>query len=159
MAVLGLGGALLAVWLVYHWFPNEDRIIRQRFQQLAQLASTRPDESRFKRLANARRIADFFSQDAILHFTNPGPELIDGRQQLLQTAITAKLNVRQARIQFLDLRVERGADGVSATVDLTVLADVNDEKNAVAQEVRFTLAKIEGEWLLTRMDPVKSSER
>jgi hypothetical protein len=63
------------------------------------------------------------------------------------------------RIEFLDVQVELDPDRESAAVHLTAVADINGEKRASIQELKFSLQKIAGDWFITRVDTIKTLGR
>ncbi len=59
-------------------------------------------------------------------------------------------------VKFLDINVIVAPDRQSATADLTVDANISDQPNTIVQEMKFTLRKIGGHWLITRVETVRT---
>ena len=154
---LGAFAVLVLLALAYrHLFPNDERIIRHQFSQLARVASVPPNESPLARLAKAQRVARFFASDAVLTIASHGVGTVEGRDQLLTMVVTARANLSQARFQIPDVQVVLDPDRQSAAVDLTALAEINGDKSVEVLEFRGSLRKQDGRWLITRLDPVKN---
>jgi hypothetical protein len=62
-------------------------------------------------------------------------------------------------VQCLDPVVTLGADRKSAIVELTIRAETAGDKYLVVQEMKFTMREVEGEWLILRVDTVKTLNR
>ena len=58
-------------------------------------------------------------------------------------------------VEFLDVSVSVGPDQESATANLTAKAKVPGE-DFMVQELKFTLKKIQGAWLILRVETVKT---
>jgi hypothetical protein len=59
-------------------------------------------------------------------------------------------------VEFVDVNIEISPDKKSATVNLTAKARVPGEKDWVPQELKFLLQKIEGDWLISRVETVRT---
>ena len=59
-------------------------------------------------------------------------------------------------VEFLDINVTVEPDRKSAAADLTLKARVAGEKDLIVQELKFTLRKIDGTWLIIRVETVKT---
>jgi hypothetical protein len=70
--------------------------------------------------------------------------------------MAAKSAVSSVKADFPDINVYLAADKLSATADVTLRADINGEKNAVLQELKIYLKKFNGDWLIYRIDTVRT---
>jgi hypothetical protein len=72
----------------------------------------------------------------------------------------AALNARSAfgslKVKFLEVRVTVAPDRQSASVNLTADADISDQRDAFVQEIKILLRKIDGEWLITRVETLRT---
>jgi hypothetical protein len=125
---------------------------------LAAAVSINPDDSTLVRLAKSEKLRDFFSQDVEIHFESDGWETqhITGRADLVSMAAAARTQFRKARIQLLDVHVKFGTDPDSATAYMTLLGDLDSEKNVISQELKMALKKIDGDWMITRVETIKT---
>lgn len=150
--------AALGVWLWTMLFPNPQKIIRQRLEAVAQRVSFTTAENKLTSLANAEGLAAYFSTNAEIKVEVPGRDqfIVSGRNQIIQAALTTRSMVSSLRVRFLDISVTVAPNRQSATVDLTVDANISDQQDAVVQETKITFRKIDGEWLITRIETVRT---
>jgi len=151
--LLGLG-----VWLWTIWFPNPQQAVRNRLNQVAQLASSSGNEGNFSRVANVQKLGRLFSPDVqvLVDITGAESYTFNSREELMQAAMAAKRFTSGLKAEFLDMNIEMGTADESALVDLTLKARVNGESDMIVQELKFTLKKINGDWLITRIETVKT---
>jgi hypothetical protein len=153
VALLGAG-----FWS-WHWlFPSPEQVIRKRLIQLAAVACIPPNEAPLAKIANAHKLASFFSEDVEVSLSPGGysPLNVSGREELLQMAIGARSTLGSLKVEFPDIVVSLGPDKSSATVDLTAKAMVPSEKDFGVQELRVSIKKVGGDWLITRVETVKT---
>ena len=81
---------------------------------------------------------------------------LTGRDEITQAAMGARSGVSALKVEFLDVTVIVGPDRQSAVADLTAKAQVPGDKDFTVQELKFTLKKMDGEWLITRVETVKT---
>ena len=60
------------------------------------------------------------------------------------------------RVKFPDINITVAPDKQSAVVDLTVEANISGEHNSIVREMKFTLQKTDGQWLITRVETVRT---
>jgi hypothetical protein len=157
-AVAGLAGL---VWLGFNLFPGDHTIIRKRLQSIARLASMPGPESALARLSAANKLTAFFKPNVVINLQSLSAELesIQGADQLREIVVLARSNLQQLQIQFLDMQIEIDPAGQAASVLLTALADVNNEKQAVVQELRFRLERVDRQWFVAQVETVKALGR
>src|SRR5215212_3451521 len=78
-AVLALG-----VWLWSIIFPSPERVIRKKLAELAKSVSFGGNEAPVAKLANASRVAGFFTRDVEIQIEVPNTSVrsIQGREEL-----------------------------------------------------------------------------
>jgi hypothetical protein len=59
-------------------------------------------------------------------------------------------------VKFPDINVTVDPDQQSAQADITVEAQAPGEQDMTVQEMRFTLRKLDGKWLITRVQTVRT---
>ena len=145
----------LVVWLLT---PSEESAIQKRLRSLATEASFGPTDSGIARLAYGNNLRDFFADDAELtvEIEGRGAQSIHGRAEVLQFASFARNKLTQAKLQLLDITIKLGEDGVSARAYMTLLGDLSGEKNAVSQELKVSLKKFSHDWLITRIETIRT---
>ena len=150
--------AALGIWLWTVLFPSPEKVIRRRLTELARTASSSPDEGNLARLAAARRVAGFFSTNVELNVELPelGRRSSMDREEITQLALLANSRAGGLQVKFPDLNITVAPGKRSAMVDLTVTATVAGEPDSIVQEMKFTLHKIAGQWLITRVETVRT---
>ena len=148
----------LGFWLWTVFFPDPEKVIRREIAQLALDASFTPNEGELTRLDNATRLASHFSSDAelVLESLGHGAPNISGRDQIIQASIAGRAVAGSLKVEFPDVVITFPPGKESATADVTVHASALGDPNAVVEEMRFALKKIDGHWLITRVEPVKT---
>jgi hypothetical protein len=148
----------LGVWLWFILFPSPEKVIRKRLTELARTASSSSNESDLARLAAARSVAGFFSTNVEVNIDVPGRvrHNLIGRDEITQAALVARSGTGSLKVKFPDINVTVAPDKQSAVADLTVEAHVSGEPDPIVQEMKFTLQKIDGRWLITRVETVRT---
>jgi hypothetical protein len=150
--------AALGVWLWTVLFPSPEKVIRKRLTELARTVSSSANESDLARLASARSGAGFFAATVELNVDIPelGQHNSLDREELTQLALMARSRTGGVRVKFPDINITVAPDKQSAAADLTVEANISGEHNSVVREMKFTLRKTDGQWLITRIETVST---
>ena len=154
LAALGVG-----LWLVL--FPGPEKIIRQRLAELARTVSSSPGEGDLARLAAAHRVAEFFSTNVELAVELPElahNSLVD-RNEIMQADLVARAKTGGLNVQFSDINVVVLPDQQSVVADLTVQANISSGHDSFVQQMKFIFRKIDGQWLITRVETVRTLSR
>src|SRR5579884_390431 len=156
--ILLLALAGLGYWLWTVFFPNPQQVIRNRLNKLARLASFSPGEGNISRISKIQRMGRLLAEDVQLIIDVTGTEIqtIKSRQELMQAAMAAPRFANVLKAEFLDMNIELGSDTQSAIVDLTLKAKIGGESDLIVQELKFTMKKINNDWLITRVETVKT---
>jgi hypothetical protein len=155
--VLALAVAALGVWLWLVLFPSPEKVIAGQFEKLARAASVRPGEGSLPRLIGAQKVGGFFSTNVEIDIDMPARQQQGAmsRDDIVQAVLAAHL-ADGLTVKFPDINVTVGADKETAQADLTVEAQVPGEQDMMVQEMKFTLRKIDGKWLITRVQTVRT---
>jgi hypothetical protein len=148
----------VAWWLWSIFFPSPEKVIRGRLKELAALGSVGPNEAPLARLANANKLISYCTATVELAVDVPGRSLqtITGRDDLLQAALMARSSMAGLTVQFFDIEVQIGPDRESAVANLTAKIRVPGERDYFIQELKFMFKKTKGEWLIQRIETVKT---
>jgi hypothetical protein len=148
----------LGVWLWTVCFPSPEKIIRRRLLELARTASSSPGESDLTRLAAAHSVAGFFSTQVELKLVIPelGQRDSMDREEIVQVVLMARSRAGGLKVAFPDINVIVAPDRQSAVADLTVEANIAGERDSLLQEMKFTLRRMDGRWLITRVETVQT---
>lgn len=155
--ILLLALIALGVWLWTVFFPSPEKIVRNQLAKLAQDASFSPDQNGLIKMAHAQSIGDFFSTNVEINIDVPGhEENITGRDQITQAALASRQQFSSIDVKFPDITVTVAPDKNSATADTTLEANMSGDRDTIVQEVKFTFEKIDGQWLITKVETVKT---
>jgi hypothetical protein len=150
--------AALGVWLWTIIFPSPQKIIRQRLEAVAKRASFAPEEGMLGRMADAESLASYFSTHVEVRLDVPELAQITtlDRNEITQYALAARSKVSSLNVKFLDVNVTLAPNRQLAVADFTVEARVADDQDFIVQEMKFTLRKISGQWLITRVETIRT---
>jgi len=150
--------AALGIWLWTVLFPSPEKVVRKRLTELARTVSSSSNEGDLARLAAARSVAGFFSTHIELKVELPelGQRDSIDREEITQAALLARSRAGGVQVKFPDINITVAPDRQSAVADLTVEAKVSGEHDTIVQEMKFTLHKIDGQWLITRVETVRT---
>jgi ketosteroid isomerase-like protein len=150
--------AALGVWLWTIFFPNPEHVIRKQLAKLAQDVSFSQNENNLVKVADAQSVADFFSSNVEVNITVPGHEqqTLAGRDQITQAALASRTMATELDVKFPDVNVTVAPDKQTATADVTLDATVSGESNAIIQEVKITFVKVDGKWLISAVETVRT---
>lgn len=150
--------AALGFWLWTIFFPSPEKVIRRQLAELATTATFGTKDSAIARGLKAQKLVNFFTTDAQLIFDTPGASqrTLSGREEIRETAAAGFQSVPSFGVELLDITVRVGADSRSAEVSCTAKIRSGDVKDFGVQEMKFVFRKIEGKWLIARVETVKT---
>jgi len=150
--------AALGVWLWLVVFPDPEKAIRKRLNELAATVSYSPSQGNLARIAAVQRLAGYFGTNVEVNIDVPGrvQHTLVGREEITQTALGARAVVSSLRVKFPDINVTVAPDKQSAVADVTLDATIAGEADQLVQELKFTMQKIDGRWLITRVDTIRT---
>ena len=157
-AVLALVILGVATWLWTIFFPSAEHVIRKRLTELSKAVSIQGKESPVAILANASRVAGFFTADIEVRVDVPGSsaQVISGRDELIAIAQRVRTMSGGIEVQFLDVNLAIAPDKKSAEANLTLRAKAAGDRDQVVQEMKLLLNKSEGSWKIQRVETVKT---
>jgi hypothetical protein len=79
-----------------------------------------------------------------------------GRAEIPQAAMAARASGNSLSVAFPDVTVIVNADQQSAVADVTLQVKISGEADAIVQEVKATLQKINGQWLILKVETVRT---
>ena len=156
LAAVALVAAVLWLWRVL--FPSPEKVIRSRLADLAATVSVERGEGNFRKVLHLQRLPDFFTPDVVVVADVRGypPVTVDGREELMRWITGARQNWSWLTVEFLDVNVTLGPDKQTAVANLTGKATVPGERDFFVQEFNFLLKKVDGKWLIYRIESVKT---
>jgi hypothetical protein len=154
------GLALIAAgfWAWRAFFPNPERAVRNQVAALAKAASFSGGDGNFAKLAYVQRLGNFFAPEVEIEVELSAGQTVrvSGRDEILERAGALRLGVAWAKVQFLDVSVSVAPDHLSAVADVAAKASVPEDKDMMVQELKFTFKKLDGKWLIVRVEAVKT---
>jgi hypothetical protein len=146
------------VWLYRQMFPPAEERIRGVLREAAGTASFGSDSGNLARLAAIHRLGAYFTPDAEIVVDMPGAasHRVMGRDEVRQIAAGMRSAVQglEVRLMEMDVRMEPGGRG--ARVHVVVSVRVDGAEEVWISEFKLLVVDVEGDWLIRRVDPVKS---
>ncbi len=148
----------LGFWLWTILFPSPEKIVLKKISKLAAIATVNASDGDLTRAGKVSNLIGYFSTDAEIVCDVPGVTLHDlsGRDEIRQAAAGGFTQLTSLNVQFFDAAARVGADRQSAEVTCTARVNAADGKDFGIQELRFQFKKIDGDWLITRVETVKT---
>jgi hypothetical protein len=157
---LGLFLAALACgyWLWLVLFPTPEKLIRSRVREVASSASFENTEGPVAKMINAEKLAGYFASDAKIYLEGPetGRHAVNGRDEIVQAAVAVRSLFSSLAVKFVDVNVKVLEGGDTARVELTARVQARGETDFLIQELLITFKRLEGEWLITRVETMKT---
>jgi len=150
--------AVIGFWLWTVLFPSPEKIVLKRISNLAATATVGAGESSILRATKVGNLIAYFSTDAEIHVdvSEVGAHTLSGRDEIREAAAGAFTQLSSLKVQFFDAVARVGLDKQSAEVTCTARVNIADGKDFGIQELKFQLKKIDGDWLITRAETVKT---
>jgi hypothetical protein len=148
----------VAGFFAYRWWSSEERVVKKRLDQLAEVLSPPPDGE----LATVARIAQvrgFFAPDVHIRFDS---EEIDSRDALVALLGRWQPPKNGFRLEFADVVVhivDPGTAHVSLTAEVSNLDPNSLEPLLDAREGTLTMRNIDGEWVIAAAETTKTLQR
>ena len=145
------------VWLWTVLFPGPENVIRHRLAEIARLASFNANENPLAALGGAQKLAGFCSPTLQVKLAAPTnvEHTFESREEIAQSDLAARAAFGGTlRVEFVDVVVTLAPDQQSAVADLTARMQSSSDLNV--QEIKFTLKKIDGQWLVTRAETIRT---
>jgi len=148
----------LGWWLWGVCFPSVEKVVAKRMASLAKTVSFSADAGNVTRLAKASDFPGYFSVDAEISVDDPelGVHTLSGRDEIRDAGNGGFAVLPGLKVTFLDTTVTVGPDKQVADVSCTLRVVVGNDKDYGVQEMHFQLKKIDGDWLITRAETVKT---
>ena len=148
----------LGFWLWTVLFPSPEKVVLKKISNLAATATINSGDSSIARLGKVSNLISYFSPDAEISYDVPGlgGRSLTGRDEIRETAAGGFAAATSLKVQFLDATARVAADRQSADVSCTARVSTGDSKDFGVQEMRFQFKKIDGDWLITKAETVKT---
>jgi hypothetical protein len=159
--LLAAVAAALGVWAWVALHPGPEKAIRRQLAEVARAASFGRGQGYMAQLSAAQRLADCFSTNVEIALDVPGHQehRLAGRADIQQAILSARASLQGLSVSFPDVTVIVAGDGQSAVADLTLEARIAGQQDMIVQEMKFTLRKIAGQWLIVKVETVRTLSR
>lgn len=157
--ILLFAAALAFGVLAYrHLFPSDEQRIRRTLSSLAEAACIPADAQPLADLAAVQKLAGYFTLNAEIRVDGPeyGQHTLTGRDEVRQAALAARSNLRNLKVEFLDVNVVVADGKQTATAELTAKVTQKDRRDFGVQELKFQFQKDEDQWRIGRVETVKT---
>jgi SnoaL-like domain len=154
IAGLFVGG----VWGWRTLFPGPEQVIKRRLEQLAKAASTTGDEGLLAKAAHVQKVTTFFTPDVEIVLDIPGQynAEVSGLDELTRMVAAARSMGKRIKVEFLDVSVAIAPDQNSAQTHMVGQAIITGERGLQVQELKAQLRKVDGQWLVNRVETVRT---
>lgn len=150
--------AALGFWLWTVLFPSPEKAVLKKVSALAATATFSVDASNLTRAGKASSVVGLFASDTeiVLDIAGVVTRTLSGRDEIREVALGGFVNLPSLQVKFLDATAKISADKKAATVSCTAELKAGNQKDFGVQELRFRFKKIENDWLITRLETVKT---
>jgi len=156
--VLLVAAAALGFWLWTILFPSPEKLVLRKISGLAATATIGASDGNITRVTKVSNLIGYFSTDGEISFDVTGypARTFSGRDEIREAAAIGFNSLTTLNVQFLDVSVRIGTDRQTADVSCTARVFGSEKKDYGVQEMHFQLRKIDGDWLITRAETVKT---
>jgi hypothetical protein len=149
--------AILLYWAWRTFFPDPVQVIRHRLAEVSRLASFSSSEGPLAKVANANKLANSFTGNIEVELAVTGyqPFSLHGRDELLRQALAARSALASLRVDFPGVGIRIAPDNRSAVVAVTARVRTSAQAEPDFCELQFTMKKLGGDWLISRLATVK----
>jgi hypothetical protein len=154
-----LAAVVLALTATSVW-RSDRRQIQRQLDALAKTASVTLSETPVERLARASHLGTFFAQDVMIHTSQDRSSFVGGRQAVVGMAVQGAAAYGSIDVAFEDLKIAV-TDPSTATVYMRVTVSEAAPQGGLleARDVNLTLSKVNGEWLVSRGEVLRTLDR
>lgn len=152
----------LGAWSWFYLHPSPQEAIRRQLNGLAEAASFEAGEGLIGCASASQRVAGYFTTEVTMNIEPRGifPEQFS-RVEIAEQALFLRMQkgIRSFKVKILDPVITMGADNKSAIVEVTLHAETEGEKHLIVQEMKFMMRAVEEDWLILRMETVRTLNR
>lgn len=160
-AIAIVAAALLAGLAWWILSPSDERRIRARLDEIEDTVNSEASDG-LGRLADAARLASFFTEDVVIEAGQPYPPM-RGRQALMAAVSAAGSAAGGFELALVDVEVAVGPAEAEATAHLTATLTWTNvqtgERTIDAREIELTLRELNDEWLVSAARPLETIQR
>jgi hypothetical protein len=154
---------LLAIFALGWWlwtvlFPSDETAIKKRLNRVAALMTFDSKEGGIAIAANVSELMGLFELEVEVEIDTPEfqRQSLVGRDMIRNAALAARQSYSPLEVKFLDQNVAITPDGTNATVHLTGQVRQPGKRDLFVQELKFMLRKVNGKWIIHRVETVRT---
>ncbi len=143
--LLTLVAAVIAAALWYVLWPNEERIVRGRLNDIAAIISVPANETDLARMTRVAQLRDYIAQDIHVRY---GSQEAPSRDMVIGALTQWGRSADAVKVEFVDVQVTLdSARPDAATAYLT--AKITGRDSVDAREADVRLGRVDGKWMVT----------
>lgn len=153
-----LAAVALGIWAWYRFFPTAETAVRRQLLEDARLASFSPGESVVSKGFAVKSLMDACTDDIEISVDIQGyqRQSMAGKDELQLATAAVRHHLSSLKVEFLDMNIDVAPNKQTAVIDLTAKIRVPGEQEFFPQELKFTMKKVDGKWLIRRIETVKT---
>jgi hypothetical protein len=153
--IAGLAAAGYWAWTVM--FPNPRAVVWRRLEKLAEIGSFATNEGQLTKLAAVQKMGGYFSDQVVVNVHVSGEETHEfyNRDELVQALQAGRMSVNSVLVKFKGPKIEITPGNQEAIIGVALTADINGEKDAMVEDLKIEMKKIDGDWLITHVETVQ----
>jgi hypothetical protein len=156
--VLAVAAAGYFLWVWTH--PTPEKAIHKQMEKLSETLVAKPGEGNIARIAGINRTLSFFTPDININGEGIAQinQSIQGQTELQQALFAARSRLDGA-ITFGDINIIVGPEQTNARVNFNAVARLSGQTEPYTQDLKAEFVKVDGKWLIARVDPIATGIR
>ena len=158
LAGLAVGLLLLGGWMAYRWlFPPDEVLVRRVVKQACNAASWGAGTGALGKLAGVDTLAGLVSPDVevLLNYQGPHSGRLRGRDEIRSIAAAMRLDKAWLKVDVEGMEASVVEPGLSATAVVALVVTYDGGSQPLSNDFGIDLRKIDGDWLITRVEPIR----
>jgi len=149
-----LVGAFGAYWIWGWLHPPPEKVIRRQLEKLTEALSAKA-QGNIARASAVNRALSVFTSDIFINGEGMSrvSESITGKIELQQAIFAAKQQL-EGEVTFEELHITVGPEETNAVARFSAVARLAGQTGPYSQDIKAQFVKVEGDWLINRVDPV-----
>jgi SnoaL-like domain len=144
----------------YQWWYSAERQIRRVLVSVEEGFTHAAPTSGLGAVSAAAALQPYFSENVVI---DPGRPFgaVQGREAVLAAAARLRSSTPAFRVEFVDVQIGLAPDNLSASIDCTAMATLQDragQESVDAREVIITMHVQDGRWVITHARAVEVLE-
>jgi hypothetical protein len=148
----------LCIWGLKVFFPGPEKAIQKNLTKFAEAVSFDSNEGNLMRVADSQTAVSLCTTNIEISLELSGypPQSLSGRAELSQGLMLARTRLASLQVTFLDINISVAPSKESAEVDLTARGRSAAERDNQVMELKFTMRRVGGKWLIRKIETVKT---